>query len=865
MTMAPEQNTESRPVPEGYVRLTVDGVEIDAPKGELIIRAAERIGVDVPRFCDHPLLAPAAACRQCLVEVEMGGRPMPKPQPACAVTVADGMVVRTQVTSAVADKAQQGVMELLLINHPLDCPICDKGGECPLQNQALKHGRAESRFVDAKRTFAKPVPISAQVLLDRERCVLCQRCTRFADEIAGDAFIDLIERGAMQQIGVGPADPRSPAVGPINPGGGVEGGHDHALTGEKQPFASYFSGNVIQICPVGALTSAAYRFRSRPFDLVSTPSVCEHCASGCAQRTDWRRGRVTRRLAGNDPEVNEEWNCDKGRFAFTYATAGDRLLRPMVRDAETNELRDSTWTEALRVAAAGLAAARDGQGVGVLTGGRLTAEDAYAYGKFARMALRTNDIDFRARVHSAEELDFLADRVVGTGPDSGGVSYADLEVAPTVLSVAFEPEEESPIVFLRLRKAARRGSLKLFHVGQWSTPVVRKAAGTLLPSAPGAEADVVSGLADDVLEALRAPGSVILLGERAAGIPGLFAAVRATSASTGARIAWIPRRAGERGALDAGAAPTLLPGGRLVADDAARAEVERVWGLAPGALPTEPGRDTAGIVAAAAESRLDALVVAGVDPDDLPDPALAMTALSTVDFVVSLELRASEVTRRAHVVLPIAPAAEKAGSYLNWEGRRREFRATIDTPGTLPDCRVLDTLAVEMDVDLFTQTVQSTAGDMARLGSAPGRPVPSADTTNAELTQADVTAGQRPVLVEGEALLATWRQLLDNGSMQDGEPNLAATAKAPLVRLSAATAARLGVRFGDLVTVRTDRGAITLPSVEADLPEDVVWLPENSGPSTVHRVLGVGHGAPVAVAPASAVVAAVASGAGMEA
>ncbi|HEY3607948.1 MAG TPA: 2Fe-2S iron-sulfur cluster-binding protein, partial [Pseudonocardiaceae bacterium] len=207
MTIAPEQKTDDHPVPEGHVRLTVDGVLIDAPKGELIIRAAERIGVDIPRFCDHPLLEPAAACRQCLVEVEMNGRPMPKPQPACAVTVGDGMVVRTQRTSAVADKAQQGVMELLLINHPLDCPICDKGGECPLQNQALKHGRSDSRFVDRKRTFAKPVPISAQVLLDRERCVLCQRCTRFAGEVAGDQFIDLIERGAMQQIGVGPADP----------------------------------------------------------------------------------------------------------------------------------------------------------------------------------------------------------------------------------------------------------------------------------------------------------------------------------------------------------------------------------------------------------------------------------------------------------------------------------------------------------------------------------------------------------------------------------------------------------------------------------------------------------------------------------
>src|SRR6478752_3247816 len=277
------EKPEARPVPEGHVRLTIDGGEVDAPKVELIIRTCERLGIIVPRFCDHPLLAPAGACRQCLVEVEMGGRPMPKPQASCTMTVADGMVVKTQHSSPVAKKAQEGVMEMLLINHPLDCPICDKGGECPLQNQAMSAGRTDSRFVDEKRTFAKPLAISSLILLDRERCVLCQRCTRFSEQIAGDPFIDLLERGSQQQIG----------------------------TSTDTPFQSYFSGNTIQICPVGALTSASYRFRARPFDLMSTPSVCEHCAGGCATRTDWRRSKITRKLAGDDPEVNEEWLCDK--------------------------------------------------------------------------------------------------------------------------------------------------------------------------------------------------------------------------------------------------------------------------------------------------------------------------------------------------------------------------------------------------------------------------------------------------------------------------------------------------------------------------------------------------------------------------
>jgi NADH-quinone oxidoreductase subunit G len=268
------------------VTLTIDDREVSVAKGTLIIRAAEQAGIEIPRFCDHPGLDPVGACRQCLVEVWMPGRPGPdgtpgeptqmqgppgrmKPQASCTMTVAPGMVVKTQYTSEGADKAQQGIMEFLLINHPLDCPVCDKGGECPLQNQAMSNGRATSRFEDIKRTYPKPINISSQVLLDRERCVLCARCTRFSDQIAGDPFIALVERGALQQVGIY----------------------------EEQPFESYFSGNTVQICPVGALTGAAYRFRSRPFDLVSTPSVCEHCASGCAQRTDHRRGTVLRRMA----------------------------------------------------------------------------------------------------------------------------------------------------------------------------------------------------------------------------------------------------------------------------------------------------------------------------------------------------------------------------------------------------------------------------------------------------------------------------------------------------------------------------------------------------------------------------------------
>lgn len=812
-----EEKPAAAPVPEGHVRLTIDGVEVIAPKGELLIRTAERLGTVIPRFCDHPLLDPAGACRQCLVEVEMGGRPMPKPQASCTITVADGMVVKTQVTSPVADKAQQGVMELLLINHPLDCPICDKGGECPLQNQALAHGRADSRFVEAKRTFPKPIPVSTQVLLDRERCVLCQRCTRFSEQIAGDAFIELLERGAHQQIGIA----------------------------ENKPFQSYFSGNTIQICPVGALTSAAYRFRSRPFDLVSVPSVCEHCSSGCAERTDFRRGKVMRKLAAEDPEVNEEWICDKGRFAFRYVTAGDRITRPLVRDEKTGELAPASWTDALRVASEGLMKARDGKGAGVLTGGRLTVEDAYAYAKFARIALRTNDIDFRARPHSAEELDFLASRVAGSTP-ADGVTFAAIEAAPAVLCVAFEPEEEAPAVFLRLRKAARKHRAKVFHIGQWTSPGVEKtirpfsvdkgSIGTLLACPPGGETAAIEGLvshAPDVSAGLSTAGSVILAGERAAQVPGLLTELVKLAELTGAKLAWIPRRAGERGALDAGAVPTLLPGARLVSDVDARAEVESAWGLATGTLPVTSGRDTTGILEAAAQGRLDGLLVGGVEIDDLPDPALAEEALKN-SFVVSLELRASAVTEFADVVLPVAPAVEKSGTFINWEGRRREFGATLEESGTLPDCRVLDTLGVEMDVDLFTQTPKAAAADLAKLPSV---------LRKAALPVETVAAA--PSLADGQVVLATWRQLLDNGSLQSDEPHLAGTQRPAVVRVNVETARRLGVN--GTATVRNEHGSITLPVEHADLPDGVVWLPGNSGPSKVRRALKAGHGDVVSV------------------
>ncbi|NKZ11174.1 NADH-quinone oxidoreductase subunit G [Mycolicibacterium septicum DSM 44393] len=790
MTLA--EPTKDTP-PVEMVSLTIDGEQISVPKGTLVIRAAELMGVQIPRFCDHPLLDPVGACRQCLVEVE-GQR---KPMASCTTTVSPDMVVHTQYSSEAADKAQRGVMELLLINHPLDCPICDKGGECPLQNQAMSNGRPETRFEDVKRTYPKPINISSQVLLDRERCVLCARCTRFSAQIAGDPFIELLERGALQQVGIAPGE----------------------------PFQSYFSGNTVQICPVGALTGTAYRFRARPFDLVSSPSVCEHCASGCAQRTDHRRGKVLRRLAGDDPEVNEEWNCDKGRWAFSYATVGDRITTPLIR--EDGVLRPASWSEALTVAGAELLAA--GTNTGVLVGGRTTVQDAYAYSKFARMVLGTNDIDFRARPHSAEEADFLAARIAGQPMT---LRYAELEKAPTVLLVGLEPEEESPIVFLRLRKAARKNGQQVLAVAPFASRGLTKMAGTLIPAVPGTEAAALDALQTD--ERLRRPGAVILVGERLATSPGALSAALRLASTTGARLAWIPRRAGERGALEAGALPNLLPGGRPVDDAEARNQTAAVWNTSD--LPGAAGRDTGAILAAAADGRLSALIVGGVEVTDLPDPATALAALRATPFVVSLELRESEVTELADVVFPVAPVVEKGGAYLNWEGRIRPFEPALQT-NAIPDLRVLHYLADEIGVDLGLTGPEAADSELARLGTWTG-PRPAGPSSAPQ---------PPPAPGPGQAVLASWRLLLDAGRLQDGEPYLAGTAVSPVVRLSPATATELGVTPGDPVTVSTDRGSVTLPLSIAEMPDRVVWVPTNSPGSAIHRQLGVTAGALVSI------------------
>jgi len=721
---------------EQTVTLSIDGRAVSVTKGTNVIRAAEQVGITIPRFCDHPLLDPVAACRQCMVEVPDAGngRGM-KPQPACALEAMPGMVIQTAATSPVAKQAQQGMLEFLLINHPLDCPMCDKGGECPLQNQSMSDGRGYSRYDGVKRTYPKPVALSQMLLLDRERCVLCQRCTRFGDQISGDSLLSLVQRGASSQIGQGPDD------GTI----------------------SYFAGNVVQICPVGALTSSDYRFQSRPFDLVSTVTTCENCAGGCALRVDQRHGEVLRRLAANDPFVNQEWNCDKGRFGFRYGQ--DRLTAPLVR-GDDGRLVEASWPQALDAAAAGLAAL--GGYAGVLPGGRLTAENALAYARFARLVLGTDSVDARARRGAnAEEAAFMVRRSARPAM----VGYDDIAHASRVVLLDFEPEDESPMVYLALRRAVRKSSCQVIAVAPCESDGSRKLAAQVVPTVPGMEAQTLSRLPLDA-------GTIVLAGERAGAVPGLLTAVEAACERASARLAWVPRRAGEWGAAAAGCLPvwaaTGLGGLAMLAD---------AWQVRE--LPSQPGLDAPGIWAAAARGEIG-LLLGGVDVDDQDDPMTVRAALSNAPFIVSLEQRPSEITESADVVLPVAMLTEQAGHYLSWTGQWRPVQPAVK-PQPMTDRRVLTALADRMGSSLLLDGPEDALRLIERSRQAWAALPP--------LIPASTASPMPPVGV----VLSTWRALLTGSRCLDGATSLAP--RPSIVVTGPAVAAAAGVMAGQAVAV----------------------------------------------------------------
>jgi NADH-quinone oxidoreductase subunit G len=777
---------------DGLVTLTIDAKEVSVPKGMLIIRAAEELGIEIPRFCDHPLLDPVAACRQCYVKVE-GQR---KLTTSCSTPVADGMVVFTQFTDDEVKKAQTSVLEFLLINHPLDCPVCDRGGECPLQDQALAFGPGESRYIEAKRTYRKPLPLSPLVALDRERCVLCARCTRFCDQISGDRFIELFDRGAAEQVSIAPGE----------------------------DFRSPFSGNTIQICPVGALTARTYRFAARPFDLKTGDSICPHCACGCNLRVDLRRGEVVRHLARDNEDVNDAWLCDKGRFAFSFPDRPNRLTTPLLRE---RGLEPVSFGEAL-TAIAGWCRDRK---VAFLAGGRLSDEDAFALSKLARTVFHTNDVDHRSS--GSDRSAVASEALTAAGMP---VTYRDVERAKVILVVGLDAENELPILHLRIRKAARRGA-KVFVIHPRRTRLWDVAEHILCRA--GEEMIAADRLRGVLSEA--GPQAVVLAGPRLLERPSAIEGLPNLVAGSGGKFSLLCRRANDRGALRAGLHPALLPGGRLVEDDHDRRAIG--WE----SVPAEPGRDTAEILAAAAAREIDVLFLVGTDPlRDFPDAALARRALQNVPYKVVVDISADAMASFADAMLPAAPYLEKDGHYTDWEGRAQRLRP-VRPPLGLARCEweIFQELSEIAGHDMGFHSIDALHEEMATLlAPAAGRRREGASEGGAvrapEPRRPQPPTEQPP---NGDQLiLFSYPLLVDEGKLSSGADLLKeALEEQPYVEVHPSDAEKLGISDGQTVRLQTAAGQAELPARVTDgIAQGCVFVPWNQPGFAANTLLSGG-------------------------
>jgi NADH-quinone oxidoreductase subunit G len=690
MSQWPSQHRYTIPVPPGpdVVTLTIDGQEIQAPRGELLIKAAQRHGTYIPRFCWHERLKPVGMCRMCLVEVE-GMRGL---QISCATPVNEGMVVRT--TSDPVKTAQDGVLEFLLINHPLDCPVCDRGGECPLQDQTLAFGPGESRFVEEKRHFPKPIPISSLVLLDRERCIQCGRCTRFAAEVAGDPLIDFGGRGDTTEV----------------------------ITYLDEPFHSYFSGNTVQICPVGALTASEYRFRARPWDLESTETSCGACAVGCRGSLESSSNQLVRLLGVDADPVNQGWLCDKGRYGLEWVHSDARLTVPMVRKA--GELVESSWPAALDAAAAELRAVVDHHGPGavaVLGGSQGTNEDAYLWARFAKGVLRTDHVD-------AQPGDGLPASVVLGMPRA---TIPDLDRAKAIVLLAADLKEEVPVLALRIRRAVVDGGVPLVDISARDHGLSRYATSTLR-HAPGDPGDAATGVAGvlagrstrnrtlkafaDAIADRDGPVVVVLSRPSVADQPDavVHAASSLLAATPDVRFLSALPRPNVHGALELGLAPGFLPG--RVTLDAGRDHLSSAWG----GVPDTPGLDTAGILRAAIDGHIEALVLVGCDPlAEFPDRDLARTALGRVPTLITVSAFPGAGAEAASVVLPSTVWGEQRGSTTNLEGRVLRVGQRITPDGsTLEPWRIAAELAARFGVDFDLEDADEVQDEIARVAPA---------------------------------------------------------------------------------------------------------------------------------------------------
>jgi NADH-quinone oxidoreductase subunit G len=644
----------TRPI-RNAVSLVVDGREVTAPEGTMLVDAAKQGDVEIPVFCYEPKLGePVGACRMCLVEIEG----MPKLQTSCSTPVRDGMVVYTQTDRV--QEAQNAVVEFLLVNHPLDCPVCDKGGECPLQDIALGWGPGKSRFTDPKRHFQKPLELSPLVAIDRERCILCYRCVRFSQEVAEDEQLQLLERGDKTFVG----------------------------TFDERPYIAPFHGNIIELCPVGALTSYTYRFRARPWDIEQAGSICTLCPSQCNVGFTVRDERVLRVNARDNAEVDDGWLCDKGRFAFQMFNSAERITRPMVR-AGDGSLSPISWDEAVKRVANGLQNA--GGRAAALAGGGTSNEEGWLVQRILRAGGSSN-VDCSPNPVDPALLGELY------RPDHGA-RMADLDHADAILVVGVDPLHEMPILDLRIRKAVRRSRAKLMVASEHPTTLdggaqdaVRYAPGDAasflraLAGALGADGYDGEGPFKTEAEAIAktledAPDQVIVWGERLWRDPEAVDALHACSHALdmqkriGPGLLEVPEESNTRGLREVG----CLPGAR------------------PGVVSIDGGRGSAQIKDGLGAHELGAMLLVNADPVRThPDSDGWRKALSG-SFVVSIASFEDESTRLADIVIPTETHAEKEGTVTHPEGRLQRLRPNVPLPeGMIPGWRFLDAVAAEL-------------------------------------------------------------------------------------------------------------------------------------------------------------------------
>jgi NADH-quinone oxidoreductase subunit G len=765
MTTVDPTNTTS--VDPNAVSLTINGKLVSARKGDLIIAAADKANEFIPRFCYHPRMAPAGMCRQCLVEVE--GPRGPMMVVSCMTPVAEGQVVRTETEQV--KKAQEGVLELLLANHPLDCPVCDKGGECPLQDQAFSHGPGESRYVEEKRHYEKPIAISDNVFLDRERCILCDRCTRFADEVAGDALISFTSRGNNTQV----------------------------MTFPDEPFSSYFSGNTVQICPVGALTAKPYRFKARPWDLDQVESTCTTCSVGCRTVVQSSRDELVRYQGVDIDPVNWGWLCDKGRFNFEAINSEDRLSTPYLKDAQGNHVA-TTWSSALETAARMIrtSLATSPESVAIIGGARGTNEDAFAWAQLAD-AIGVDQRDAQLADGLPAEVFSLAQATID-----------EAMAAQTIILLAPDLKEELPVLYLRIRDVAQKRKAKVVEITSRPTGLTPNAWKTVLVEPGKAASTIRAGLDQSILKQIGSGTVSVVVGrmnlaESAESV--VLALAEILHVAPQAKVLPVLRRGNVRGAITAGL------------------------------TPQRGAADTAEILTLAAAGKIDTLVLLGSDPlSDVPDADLARRGLAGARNIISIDTFMTPSTSQADVVLPAAAYGEKNGTTTNLEGRISNVAQKITPAGTArPDWMIAVELASALGKELGLGSVEDVT---AKLAKTVAQFAPAAETkalrhdgvvmnrpTPITLNRAEAPANDRNSY---DYRIVSFRKLYDSGISTAKSPSLVALATGATVVVHPLDLDRIGVQTGAHVQVIGEKATVVLPvSTSEDVLRGTAWLPFN--------------------------------------